>query len=66
MARVDFVFGEMNRTIASDFSGTFFNTPMNLPPPASTIEEISASFKLGSIVFKPLVPVRTYPSARTL
>jgi hypothetical protein len=56
----------MNRTIASDFSGTFFNTPINLPPPASTIEEISVSFKLGSIVFKPLVLVRTYPSARAL
>jgi hypothetical protein len=66
MDRVDFVSGEMNRTNASDFSGTFFNTPMNLPPPASTIEEISAWFKLESIVFKPLVLVRTCPSARAL
>jgi hypothetical protein len=54
MPKVDFVSREMNSTIISVFSGASFNTPMYLSPPASTIEEISASFKLGSMVFKPL------------
>ncbi|MFZ0883233.1 MAG: hypothetical protein WAN14_07525 [Candidatus Acidiferrales bacterium] len=54
MANVDLVGREMNRTIASVFSLTSFSTPMYLPPPASTIEEISASFKTGSVLFEPL------------
>jgi hypothetical protein len=62
MPKVDFVSREINRTIISVFPGTFFNTPMYLPPAAETIEKISASFKLGSMVFEPLVLARTYPS----
>jgi hypothetical protein len=61
MPKVDFVSREMNRTIISVFSGTSFNTPMYFPPPASTIAEISASFKLRFTGFSPLVLMRTCP-----
>jgi hypothetical protein len=64
--KVDFVSREMNRTIVSDLSGTPFKIPTYFPPPASTIAEISASFKLEFMVFKPLVLVLTYRSASGL
>jgi hypothetical protein len=32
---------------------------MYLPPPASTIEEISGTFKTGSVLFEPLFIVAT-------
>lgn len=54
MANVDFVCREVNRTTASVFSRSSFSTPMYLPPPASTIEEISASFKTGSVLLESL------------
>jgi hypothetical protein len=59
MPNVDLVCREINRTITSVSSLTSFSTPMYLPPPASTIEEISSSFKTGSILFEPLFIVPT-------
>jgi hypothetical protein len=59
MPNVDLVCREMNRTITFVSSLASFTMPMYLPPPASTIEEISASFKTGTILFVPVFIVPT-------
>jgi hypothetical protein len=45
MPRVVLVCGEMKRMIDSIFSGIAFTMPTYLPPPAFTIDDISASLK---------------------
>jgi hypothetical protein len=51
MPSVVLVCGEANRMIDSIFSGIALRTPTYLPPPASTIEDISASLKRIVIAF---------------
>ena len=50
---VDLVCGEVNSTMDSTFPGISFITPTYLPPPASTIEHISASLKARGILLPP-------------
>src|ERR1700758_911319 len=61
MPSVVLVCGEMNRMIDSIFSGISPRTPTYFPPPASTIEDISASLKRIVIAFHLLVVGRTAP-----
>ena len=49
-ASVVLVCGETNRTKDSIFPGISFITPTYLPPPASTIEHISASLKVQGVL----------------
>src|ERR1700732_817520 len=56
---VVFVCGEMNSTIDSILSGISFKTPTYFPPPASTIEDVSASLKCRGIAFSLLVVGRS-------
>jgi hypothetical protein len=49
MSNVVLVCGEINRMIDSILSGISLRTPTYLPPPASTIEDISASLKRAAI-----------------
>ena len=51
MPNVVRVCGEMNKMIDSILSGISLRTPTYLPPPASTIEDISASLKRAAIEF---------------
>jgi hypothetical protein len=56
MPNVVLVCGEMNRMIDSIFWGISLRTPTYLPPPASTIEVISASLKRVVIEFSYFAP----------
>jgi hypothetical protein len=50
------VCGDLNRMIDSIFSGISLKTPTYVPPPASTIEDISASLKRAVIELSYFAP----------
>jgi hypothetical protein len=55
----------MNSTIDSILSGIPFKTPIYLPPPASTIVDISASLKCKGIAFSLLLVGGSLPISQS-